>query len=456
MSRRTRIGTLGIAAALAAFSPGATLAQSDPADHLLGDIGGLRTLLGKYGLTLDLAEESEVFGNLTGGVRRDIAYDGVTKMKLSLDTDKAFGWQGGRFEASAFQIHGRNLSASALGVLQTISNIEADRSTRLWQLWYRQKFPNGKADVKIGQQSIDQDFLVSDYAGVFLNAMNGFPALPSNDLYAGGPVYPLSALGVRLRAKPTKRWTVLAGAFDDNPPGGPFFNDQQIRDGEASGTRFNLGTGALFLDEIQYHALHPPFVRRSGLSGTYKLGAWVDTGPFPDQRFDAAGLSLAAPGSSGVARLHRDNFSLYGIVDQTVWKPDPKGRRALGLFARAMGAPGDRNPVDFAVNAGLDLKAPLPGRGRDEFGVSYGLAQVSGRAAALDRDRAFFTGAPIPVRSREQIVEVTYLWQVTPWWQLQPDFQYVLNPGGGIGNPADPARPIGDEAVFGLRTLISF
>jgi porin len=312
--------------------------------------------------------------------------------------------------------------------------------------------------LKFGQQSIDHDFIVSDYAGLFINAMNGWPALPSNDLYAGSPVYPLSSLGVRLRVKPAKPVTVLAGVFDDNPPGGPFFDDSQVRDGEASGTRFNLGTGALFLGEVRYHAERPPFLsdRHAHLPGTYKFGAWVDTGPFPDQRFDTAGLSLAAPDSTGIARLHRGNFSVYGIIDQRVWQPNPKADQSLGLFVRAMGAPGDRNLVDFALNAGIDLKGPLPGRKDDQFGIAYGLAKISGRHAALDRDRAFFTGMPFPIRSSEQIIEVIYLWQVAPWWQLQPDFQYVFDPGGGVSNPDHPTRRLGDEAILGLRAVITF
>jgi len=52
-------------------------------------------------------------------------------------------------------------------------------------------------------------------------------------------------------------------------------------------------------------------------------------------------------------------------------------------------------------------------------------------------------------------VEVTYQYQVTPWWQLQPDVQYVFNPGAGLANPAGTGK-IGNEAVLGLRTNILF
>lgn len=433
----------------------AAFASADPAFAQDAAASGLPAALARYGMTLGLSETSEVLGNVTGGVRRGFDYDGLTTMTLVLHTGKAFGWRGGKFKISALQIHGRNLSADNLDTIETASGIEADRATRLWELWYRQAFLRGKADLKIGQQSVDNEFIVSKYAGLFVNTMMGWPVVPSLDLYAGGPAYPLSSLGLRLRAKPAKTVTVLAGIFDDNPPGGSFFNDSQLRDGEASGTRFNLGTGALFLGELQYRAKKPPLITGPApLRGTYKLGMWVDTGHFPDQRFDSAGLSLAAPTSSGVARLDRGNFSLYGVLDQEVWRPDPKAARSLAVFLRAMGAPGDRNLIDFGVNAGISISEPLPGRTHDRIGIGYGLAKISARASALDR--RFFTGMPVPIRSAEQIVEITYRWQAAHWLAVQPDFQYVFNPGAGVGNPSDPTRRIGDEAVIGVRTRIAF
>lgn len=54
------------------------------------------------------------------------------------------------------------------------------------------------------------------------------------------------------------------------------------------------------------------------------------------------------------------------------------------------------------------------------------------------------------------MLELTYRVQLTGWWQLQPDFQYIFNPGGGIANPAVPSHRIGDAAVLGLRTAITF
>lgn len=428
-------------------------------DNLLGTVGGLRTKLANYGISVGLQDINEVLGNVSGGVHRGADYDGLTEMSLGLNTQKAFGWEGGIFNISALQIRGRNLSTDNLSSLQTSSGISASPTTRLWELWYQQSFLDGAMDVKIGQQSIDQEFMTSTYSGLFLNTMMGWPMLPSADMYAGGPAYPLSSPGVRVRGV-TGPFTFLAGVFDDNPPGGPFSDDSQLRGAEKSGTKFNTGTGALIMAEVQY-AFNQPVPGQmdtgesTGLPGTYKLGGWFDTADFPDQRFDTTGLSLADPNSSGDPRMRRHNWSLYGVADQMVWRPAPDSPQSLGAFARIMGAPGDRNLIDFSLNAGLNLKAPLPGRDDDSAGIGFGIAKVSNRAAGLDGDTQNFTGIYTPRRGTETFLEVTYQYAAAGWWQIQPDFQYIFRPGGGLVNP-DTGKKIGDEAVFGLRSIITF
>ncbi len=243
--------------------------------------------------------------------------------------------------------------------------------------------------------------------------------------------------------------------------GGPFSDDSQLRGATRWGGNANLKTGALFIAELQY-ALNQPAAgemddgtRSTGLPGTYKLGAWFDTAAFPSQRFDTAGASLADPNNNGNPKLIQQNYSLYVVADQMVWRPDETSPRAIGVFARVMGAPGDRNLIDFSLNAGISLKAPLPGRDDDTVAVGYGLAKISNGARSLDQASNAFSG-PSPLRSTEHFIEVTYQLQATPWLQVQPDFQYVISPGGGIANPNSPSKKIADEAIFGVRTTITF
>ncbi len=416
-------------------------------------------MLSRGGMNLTIEETSEVLGNVTGGVGHGVAYDGLTQMDLQLDTQRAFGWHGGTFNVSALQIHGQNLSADYLKTLQTASGIEADRSTRLWELWYEQKFlDEDRLDVKIGQQSLDQEFMVSQNALAFVNTMFGWPMVPSADMPGGGPAYPLSALGVRLRARPIDSLTVLVGLFNGSPVSDNSGDPQQQN---PSGTSFPLNGGLLAIAEIQYAypavgaMVYPD--QSQPLSGVYKLGAWYDTEEFADQQFDTAGLSLADPHSSGNPQLHRGDYAIYAVIDQMIWRDPEDDDRNISFFLRPMGTPlSDRNLIDFSVNAGFLMHEPIPLRDDDTFGIGMGYAHVSGRASDLDRDTGFFAGSPYPVRSGETYIEATYQYQLTPWFQIQPDIQYVFNPGGGIPNPNKPGQIVKNELVLGLRINILF
>jgi porin len=435
------------------------LATVPRSSDLLGSIWGLRPLLARYGISLGLSETSEVLGNLTGGVRQGFTYDGLTQMAVQLDTQQAFSWYGGTARVSALQIHGHNLSEENLFSLQTASGIGADPGARLWELWYQQKFlEEDRADVKIGQQSLDQEFIVSQNALVFVNTMFGWPMVPSADLPGGGPAYPLSTLGVRVRARPNDSLTLLTGVFNGSPVlTNPSTLDPQQQN--ASGTSFALNGGVLVIGELQYAypALGAIVVspQERVYPGTVKLGFWYDSEGFNDLQFDNTGLSLASLASNGMPLLDHGDYSLYGVLDQTVWQS--AAGSTLNFFTRAMGTPqGDRNLVIFSINAGLTLHAPLRSRDNDTLGVAMEYARVSGSAAAFDQATQLSTGAFTPARTGETVLEVTYQYQLTPAVQLQPDFQYVFNPGGSLANPSNPNEPIKNEAVIGVRATLTF
>jgi porin len=300
--------------------------------------------------------------------------------------------------------------------------------------------------------------MTSEYAGTFMNATFGWSALPSNDLPAGGPAYPLASPGVRVRAMPTDAITLLAGVFGGNPAGDGTGDPQQIN---AHGTNFDPGDGALVIAEIQY-ALSPPSasdassMQPPGLPGTYKLGFWYNTQQFADQRFASNGLSLASPASNGIPQNHHGNWSVYAVADQMVWRPAADSPQSVNVFARVMGAPGDRNLVDLGVNAGATMKAPFSGRDNDVAGLAVGYAKIGSHARGLTNDIAAFSTPGYLTRSAETVVEATYQYEVTPWWQLQGDMQYVFRPGGGIPDPDNPTARIGNEFVVGVRTTIVF
>jgi porin len=455
-----RLSAISLTAAFSVLGLAPAMAQSDSGSiwqrsNLLGTIGGLRTVLGDYGITLDINDSENLLGNTLGGVKEGATMQGVTTATLQVNTAEAFGLQGGTFNVSMLQIHGQPLTGPYLDSLQAANGNEAEDGTRLWEIWYDQAFDYTRADIKIGQQSIDNEFMVSQYSGLFVNTMAGWPLIPSDDLFGGGPAYPLSSLGVRLRFKPADNETILGGVFDDNPGGGGFTDDAQFLD--RNGALFNLNTGALFIAEFQY-AVNQPVVGDmvttatppSGLPGTYKLGFWYDTAFFPDQRFGTDGLSLANPDSNGDPEMHKGNYSIYGVMDQTIWQSSAHSSRNLNIFARIMGAPDNQNLIDFSFNGGVTLAAPLPGRDNDQAGIDFGLGKVSNRVADLDRDQG------ITAQGTEELIEATYQAQATPWLVLQPDFQYIVNPGAGVPEPIDPTHDLRNEFVAGIRAVTTF
>lgn len=435
-----------IAGPAGADEPAADAAGQPPEDlrsrkTLLGDAGGVRPLLADFGVSFGLIETSEVMANVTGGVRQGPIYEGLTDLTLNYDLRTNFKIRG-NFFAHAYQIHGRGLTASHLGNLNTVSSLEASDTTRLTEFWYEQHFENWLR-IKIGEQTITTDFLNPESARVFVNGAFGWPTLPSLDLPSGGPGFPLGAPAVRLRIDPVVGLTWFTAVFDGDPTGAGV-RGSQLRD--ASGTAFRTSDGVFAITELRYNQ------DSSDHNGTYRFGGWYNTERFRDLGFDSAGVSLASAASNGRARLHDGDYSLYAIVDQPFLADANSG---FVVFARAMGAPGDRNLVDLYCDLGVTYKGPL-GRKDDVAGIAIGYARIGAAAQRFDRDVAAMTGAFSPVRSSETVLEATYRVQVTPWWQVQPDFQYVFNPSGGVANPLAPGHRIGNAAILGLRTAITF
>jgi porin len=447
------VGKLLVAAAVLAWSASfnslaaAAGDDNDPPAGLLGDMAGLRPALARHGMTLGLTETSEITANLRGGLRRGAAYRGLTTLNLTLDTEKAGAWPGGTWFASALQIHGRQFTQEHVGSFHTASNLEAHNATRLWELWYRHQL-NEVIDIKTGQQSIDQEFIINTSASGFAAAYFGWPALPSVDLPASGGVYPLASPGVRLRAKLSDTSTVLAGVLAGDAANSST-QDPQVAN--AHGTTFSLHGGTMVIAEYQY-------ARKQGLPGTYKFGAWHHSKSFADQRLDTLGLSQADPASNGNMAQHRGNYSVYAVADQTVWRASADGLRAVNVFARAMAAPGDRNLVSFSANAGVTVSAPFARRAHDVLGIGVAFLKLGSHAIALDRDVNAFNGTRMPVRNHETLFETSYQYQLAPWWMLQGVLQYTAKPGAGAVDPADATRTrrIPNATVIGVRTSITF
>lgn len=215
----------------------------------------------------------------------------------------------------------------------------------------------------------------------------------------------------------------MIGIYNGDPAGPNCHGNPQVCNN--NGLDFRLDDPPLLMVEGAYR------YNEDRLAGTIKLGGWNHFGDFPR--------------ISGSPRGPLDNnYSIYAIIDQLIWRaPGDGDARAVALFGRIMGAPSDRNLVDFYAEGGITVSGMIPRRPNDSFafGIAYtGIDMDSGSSAE---------------RTYQALVEFCYTTQLAPGWRLQPDLQYLWQPGGNV--PSEPESvAIKDAFVLGVRSSINF
>lgn len=419
--------------------PVPSIATSLPSD---GDPSGTRRWLAERGINWNLLYTNDILGNAVGGLRRGVINQGKLEAAMQADLEKLMGLQGLTFYSNVFFIHNTGrIRRDYVGGLNTIAAIEAVPTIRLSELWLEQKFAGGAASVRVGQLAADTEFFFSAMSALMLQS--DWATIAAANLPSGGPAYPLSTPGVRLKIDPTPNWSLLFAIFNGNPAG-PGAGDEQLRN--RYGLKFRVTDPALLMAEAQWRRNRAP--TDTGLATTIKLGTWAHLGRFNDQRFANDGTLIANPAGSGVPLSRRGNWGLYAVVDQQIYRPQGgDADSGVSLYGRVSFSPGDRNLIGFFADGGIIFSGMIPHRPDDKFGFGIDYSRFSDRARAFDRDVAVFTGLPTVIRDYELNLEFTYQALVRPGLTVQPVLTYVIHPNG------DPGR---NALVGGIRTMVRF
>jgi porin len=449
---------------LAAFGAGVR-AQEDkktddlkPADPDTGEstveektLGLLPNSFAKQGVKLAITYIGEALGNSSGGLKQGSVYEDRINFALDLDLEKLTGAKQLYFHANVFQIDGGGLSRGALLNYMVVSGIEALPSTRLYEIWFEQKWGT-KLALRAGQLAADTEFMTAKYTEVFTNASLGWPAGLSLNMPSGGPSPPLAAMGTRLRADLSDNFTLIGAVFDGNTAG-PGTNDPQLSD--RYGLNFRVNDPPLVMGEMQF--LWNGKKGDPGLDGKLKLGGWRNFGDFTDERFSSSGISLALAPNATRAILSGD-YGAYAVFEQKLYRVGKDDDRGIGIFGRVSYSPPVQNIVDLYADGGVEFIGLSNKRPNDKFGLAAGYGRVSSRAQALDADFQQIYGPSWPTRNFEALFTAVYQYEVRNGWTLQPNFQYIIHPGGGATDPLgnNPGKLLKDAAVFGLRTVLKF
>jgi porin len=434
-------------AALLALSFGATAALADEKDGLPKDSiatglnGGpdasARAALAAKGVTYGINYIGEAFTN-SGGAKDGSIYLGRLELLVDADLEKLWGVKGLTFHANAYQIHGAGLGNNLGGPIMAISSIEAQPSTRLFELWLEQKFGE-RVSVRAGQLAVDSEFFTTDTGANFINSTFGWAGVWAADLPNGGNAYPLATPGARAKVTLTDSLTLLAAVYNGNPA------DENGQYSNKYGTDFRTQDDPFLIQELQYSYNKRPDGGSkdggkgglkdygasggvTGLPGTIKLGAWQHT----DDRY--------FPAIDGSGKPFDSNYGFYASIDQQIFALPGDPSKGVNVFGRIAGAPAGRNAVDFYFDGGMVFSGFVQSRPDDSFGVGFAYAQVS--------DDALVNPAPDFDRKFEAVAELFYKAQIVPGLTIQPDLQYMWNPGANSAN---------ENAIYGgLRVSIAY
>ncbi len=384
-------------------------------DTMFGDVFGWRNQVSNYGLEFNPVYTGEVFGNTSGGFKQGTVYDHSLNLPVTIYTDKiANWWEGGTIHANALWIAGRSLSTDKVGDISGISNISGYDTIRLQEFWYQQTFWSMRASLKVGLIAADSEFFTSDTASLFINGTFGAFTLVVANL-PDPPVYPMAAPAARFLIQPIPQFYFQSGIYAGST------GDQDVN---RSGVNFHLNgsDGALIFSEIGWLVNQAAGDR--GLVGTYKLGSFVHTADFSN-------FTTGANEGS--------DYGIYAVADQEIYK---RGGKVISFFTRGGYAPANVNTINWYLDAGVNFSGFIPGRLLDTAGLAIARSSFS-----HDFSDAQVASGSNPFDA-ETVIEATYKIQVSPWWTIQPDFQYIFNPSGEKGSH--------DATILGVRTSVAF
>jgi porin len=148
----------------------------------------------KQGVKFAITYIAEVLGNPTGGAKQSTVYEDRINFAVDADLEKLLNLKQVSFHANAFQIDGGGLTRGALLNFLGVSGIEAQPTTRLYEIWFEKKW--NKVALRAGQLAADTEFFNSKYTDVFTNASLGWPAV-----HVAGTAELLADMPIRRRLK---------------------------------------------------------------------------------------------------------------------------------------------------------------------------------------------------------------------------------------------------------------
>ncbi len=376
---------------------------------------GLNDELADKGIEVGLGVTNIYQQNVRGGIskhRRAGRLSGSYDLEISADLQKLLGFETGRL---FIHLEGgwpdtEGIDVPSVGSYFGVNADAVGNDTILVkQLYYEGPIFGDNLTLMIGKIDFTGVFDTSAYADdectQFLNAaFVDNPTIP----------FPQYSLGLVLTYDLADSWYIMGGVAD------------------AQADSRETGFRTTFHDEDYFFyifetGITPQFDSANGLlQGAYRAGLWYDPQPKANSDYADAG------------RSYRDDVGFYLSCDQMLARENanPEDSQGLGAFFRYGYANSKRNDIANFWSIGFQYQGLFEGCDDDVFGLGF--------AQGIFSDKASTTYT----NDYENVLELYYSAQVTPWLAVSPSIQYIANPGGD--------KTTSDAVVLGVRVQVSF
>ncbi len=385
---------------------------------LTGDWNGARTQLVDNGITFT-GNATQFFSGVThGGQQTGWRYGGHNDYVFNIDMDKAVGLTGNFIKIGAEHRYGQNINglAGSLLPVNLAVSLPAPESEDIYlsnvliTQFLSESFGVyfGKLDTLDGDRNA---FAHGRGKDQFLNtSLTMNPALLR--------VVPYSTLGAGVVIIPAEDSVINIGVLNATDTVG------------TSGFSELFNEGAVILAEGRFKTNFMGKLGHQLIGGAWSSREFTSLQQDPRILFPPAGIPIAR--QSGSWGLYY-NFDQYLVTDPC----DPS--KGWGIFGRVGITDGNPNPIDSFLSFGLGGSSSINGRDNDTWGLGWYMNTVSD---SLGPAATAFLGV-----SEGQGVELFYNYEVTPWFHLTSDIQYI-HPSAR--NRSDDAVAVGFRAKIDL------
>jgi len=406
----------------------------------------VKTIYYKKNIFLDAIYTGDFFSNVAGGNNRNSEYLHVMDIMVTGSLDSLLNWRNVTFAVDIIGINGGNPSDHA-GDFQGVSNIAAPRSLKLYETWFQINVVKERLSFLLGMYDLNSEFDVIETAGLFINSSFGMGPEFSHSGRSGAPTFPYPGLGLRIKARLSEDISLKVAVMDGDTsdPNNSWSDRYCIRKDEGALCTLEFSFVA---DEEKLISLAPTSKRRQhrrrriGFDmfkktihksinriernrenfiemrgenySKFSLGGWYYTDEFDDfLNIDEAGYPKCQKGSWG----------LYSLGEKVLWQNLNNPIQAMSVFIRAGISDKKVNQVDMSFAGGFIYSGNFFKHFQDQIGWAITAARMG------DTFQNVMSKEGKVYNDWEIAAEISYRSQINKTWSLQPDIQYIINPG---------------------------